>query len=490
VATITDQFGCTSTCTAQLIVHPNPTCVIAPATQEICAGASATFTVSVSSGTAPFTISWTGPAGFTGSGPTITINNAQEANEGTYTASVVDSEGCTTSCSAQLSVVPCAPDIEVTKEVACYLPGDTCGTYGKVATGVRDSDCPAFCYRITVTNAGNVVVTSLTVMDTLLGNISGLFGPLPLAPGDSRTAIIKPVELCQNTHNVVTATGTSEQGQSDVDTDEADAIVLNINIECDLTLSPTTLPAGAVDTPVTFTLVLRNTGTSPLNVTSISGLPALVDCATGTPVAPVLPFEIAPGESATFTACVLVSCPGGAQFSVSAHAEASDEGGTLCVFDENGNRVADDSPACTAVVECEAGAGCTPGFWKNCTIHWAATPYSVDQLVSSVFTLGNCCKDFGNSTLHRALSFGGGGGVCGAVRILLRAGVAALLNASSPEVSYPLTEPEIIASVNAALATCSRDPMIELAGELDRANNLGCRDDSGNELPCKQLTTP
>src|SRR5262245_59709242 len=105
-ATITDQFGCTSTCTATLVVNPNPTCTIAPATQAVCAGASATFTATVSSGTAPFTISWTGPNGFTATGPTITINNAQAANAGTYTANIVDANGCTGRCTAELIVNP------------------------------------------------------------------------------------------------------------------------------------------------------------------------------------------------------------------------------------------------------------------------------------------------------------------------------------------------------------------------------------------------
>jgi hypothetical protein len=370
-ATITDVFGCTSTCSAQLIVHPNPTCVVAPATQEICIGASATFTVNVSSGTAPFTITWTGPGGFTGSGPTITINNAQVANSGTYTANVTDSEGCTTSCSGQLNVVPCAPNIEVTKEVACFLPGDTCGTYAKVATGVRDGECPAFCYRITVTNAGNVVVTSLTVTDTLLGNISAQFASaLPLVIGESVTVEIKGVTLCQDTRNTVTANGQSAQGLADVDTDFADAEVLNINLVCELTLfssvdldenpnnNSVELPVGSLNTPVEFNLVLRNTGTSPLTVTNITGLPALVDCTDQTtPVVVTLPFDIDAGGSATLSACVLVSCPG-AQFSVQAHGVASDEGGTLCVFDENGNRVSDSTAVCPAVVTCEQPVTC------------------------------------------------------------------------------------------------------------------------------------
>jgi hypothetical protein len=349
-----------------------PSCNIAPASQEICAGGSASFTASSTgpAGGAPHTFTWTGPAGFTATGPTITINNAQTANGGTYVATITDQFGCTSTCSAQLSVIPCQPDIEVTKEVACDL-GATCGTFSNEATGVRNSACPAFCYRITVTNAGSVVVTSLTVNDTLLGNISAQFASaLPLVPGESVTVVIPGVTLCEDTHNVVTATGTSDAGLSDTDTDFADAVVLNINLECDLTLASSfdmdsnpadnavQLPAGSVDTSIEFNLVLRNTGTSPLTVTNISGLPALVDCTDlTTPVAPVLPFDLDPGESATLSACVLVSCPG-AQFSVQAHGVASDVGGTLCVFDENGNRVSDSTAVCPAVVTCEQPVTC------------------------------------------------------------------------------------------------------------------------------------
>jgi hypothetical protein len=81
---------------------------------------------------------------------------------------------------------------------------------------------------------------------------------------------------------------------------------------------------------------------------------------------------------------------------------------------------------------------------------------------------------YDNTTLLEALNFGGGSGVAGGARILLRSAVAALLNSSSPDVDYTMTTAEVIAAVNAALASGSRATMLTLAAELDTDNNLGC----------------
>lgn len=79
-----------------------------------------------------------------------------------------------------------------------------------------------------------------------------------------------------------------------------------------------------------------------------------------------------------------------------------------------------------------------------------------------------------DDTLAGALNYKGGSGVTGAARILLRAAVAALLNSANPDVDYPRTTAEVIADVNAALASGNRSTMLNLASELDADNNLGC----------------
>jgi len=82
--------------------------------------------------------------------------------------------------------------------------------------------------------------------------------------------------------------------------------------------------------------------------------------------------------------------------------------------------------------------------------------------------------ELGNYTLLQALSFRGGTGTADAAQILLRSAVSALLNASSQEVNYPLMTSQVIAQVNAALASNNRSTIIDLATKLDNYNNLGC----------------
>src|SRR4029453_11516253 len=84
----------------------------------------------------------------------------------------------------------------------------------KSATGIRldppnAANCPAFCYRITVTNAGNVPLT-LTVSDNSTPdpdlNLSNCGFPATLAVGASAQCVIPPVTHCENRLNLVTPT--------------------------------------------------------------------------------------------------------------------------------------------------------------------------------------------------------------------------------------------------------------------------------------------
>jgi len=119
--------------------------------------------------------------------------------------------------------------------------------------------------------------------------------------------------------------------------------------------------------------------------------------------------------------------------------------------------------------------GCTPGYWKVRVHHdsWVAAGYATNQTLESVFDVPN---EYGvdNETLLAAMRFSGGPTATDAAKLLLHHAVAALLNSAHPSVDYPLTSAQVIAQVNAALATGDRDTMLALKSTLDGYNNAGC----------------
>jgi hypothetical protein len=125
--------------------------------------------------------------------------------------------------------------------------------------------------------------------------------------------------------------------------------------------------------------------------------------------------------------------------------------------------------------ELPALEGCTPGFWKVPQHHdsWAATGFTTGQSLESVFDIPDGLG-LDDRTLLEALNFRGGSTTAGAAQILLRAAVAAALNAAHPDVDYEFTLADVIADVNAALASGDRATILALASELDAANNAGC----------------
>ncbi len=114
--------------------------------------------------------------------------------------------------------------------------------------------------------------------------------------------------------------------------------------------------------------------------------------------------------------------------------------------------------------------GCTPGYWKNHLDSWAY--YSPNATVGTVF---NPSSPFNLWTLEAALDGGGGPGLDGAIRILLRAGVVALLNgAPGSGVNAYYSHDTVIGMVTTALKTGNRDTILAVASELDARNNQGC----------------
>src|SRR6185503_2914631 len=233
-------------------------------------------------------------------------------------------------CVAQ---VRCFCDFEVQKSVACFeppFPPGTCGGFAKTATGVRsDTQCPAFCYRFCVTNTGFVTLipgVNLSVRDDQLGDLTSRFSPLN--PGDFQCVTVSPVEHCTDTRNILTVVCSNRVTNPDGSTtttttvkrDTNNVVILTINITCESTLFSSmdilgeacdrlnnsstndcilVLPDGFAG-PVFYKLRLCNTGSSGLDVTTLTGLPPglgvadLRVCANGSAV--VLPFSIGPNS--------------------------------------------------------------------------------------------------------------------------------------------------------------------------------------------------
>ena len=120
----------------------------------------------------------------------------------------------------------------------------------------------------------------------------------------------------------------------------------------------------------------------------------------------------------------------------------------------------------------KVGAGCTPGFWKNHTSLWPS-PYTPSTTVGSVFSGASAFPALASATLSQALDFGGGSGVEGAARTLLREAVAALLNAAAVS-GYPFTTTQVIDQTNAALGSNNRSTILTQASAFGAANSLGC----------------
>jgi hypothetical protein len=94
--------------------------------------------------------------------------------------------------------------------------------------------------------------------------------------------------------------------------------------------------------------------------------------------------------------------------------------------------------------------------------------FTPSQTVGSVFTIPPALLSFASETLFDALQGGGGPGLTGAVSILLRAAVAAVVNTRVH--SYLFTTAQVISQTNTALATLGRTQMLALTTKLDQVN--------------------
>jgi uncharacterized repeat protein (TIGR01451 family) len=320
-------------------------------------------------------------------------------------------------------------------------------------------------WEYVVTHTGGVGLGEVVVTDDQGVAVSCPRGSL--AVGETMTCTGSGIAVLGQYRNVGTATGTPPTGAPVEDSDPSHyhgeerfvppepriAIEKATNGE-DADEGPgPTLVAGD---PVTWTYVVTNSGNVPLSevvVTDDQGVG--VSC-------PQSSLEV--GE--------VMTCTGSGSAVIGQYRNVGTATGTA----PNGAAVSDSDPSHYngQHPDPQPRDGCTPGYWKNHTDSWAAAGLAPSQTVASVFGEAAAHPGLGFSSLLQALGFDGGTGVEGGAQNLLRAGVAALLNASHPGVFYPRMPFAVIADVDAQLAGGSRDAMLDLAAALDADNNFGC----------------
>lgn len=118
--------------------------------------------------------------------------------------------------------------------------------------------------------------------------------------------------------------------------------------------------------------------------------------------------------------------------------------------------------------------GCTPGYWKVSQHFDSWTPpYTPDTNLRDIFVTSPV-ELIPDDTLLEALNYPGGPGVTGATQILLRAAVASLLNASSPDIGFPVSVGQVVDTTISRIETQYRPTILTRAAYFDSINNLGC----------------
>jgi hypothetical protein len=168
------------------------------------------------------------------------------------------------------------------------------------------------------------------------------------------------------------------------------------------------------------------------------------------------------------------------------HAWVEGNYGSL-LYAENGDRqslttismlpfsVADSSTVACNVTGGGGGAGatgCSHGFWKTHPAAWQG--FQPTDLVQDIFDIPDGLGIGAADTLMTALDYKGGKDLVGAAQILLVQAVAALLNASHPDLDFAYTPDAVLSQTNVALASGDRQMMIDLAGILEEANKAAC----------------
>ena len=147
---VTDANGCTNTCSET--IANTPAVEITCSSENGSCGELGSASVDVTSGTAPFTYSWTNEGGDVVS----TDASASDLADGVYTVLVTDANGCSNTC---FETIANTPGVEIT----CSSENGSCGGLGSASVDVTSGTAP-FTYSWT-NEGGDVVSTDASASD-------------------------------------------------------------------------------------------------------------------------------------------------------------------------------------------------------------------------------------------------------------------------------------------------------------------------------------
>jgi hypothetical protein len=278
-------------------------------------------------------------------------------------------------CTFRVEAPPC---INVTKEIACFIGtnaqgADVCSTFSHFAIGVQgDTQDPAFCYRITVTNCADVALTNVTVIDDKYGNLTSHFtgiSPVFAAHGTATFSFkaeldnASPPSTLSFVTNTVVARGQSQlTGAIVTAQDQAVAEIVPAAVSCIKSYSVdggprtnnATLDSTGTHTIVWFVTIL-NTGYADLTHVVVTDASSLCNAAPA-------PFSLPRGASNVITLCTItnfVCTNGGLENTVRVVADRFAVAGNtnVCAHDLAGTQITVRTE-CSAQILCSTPAAC------------------------------------------------------------------------------------------------------------------------------------
>jgi len=210
--TVTDADGCTATACVKVETALDVVLNPIPPANPLCGGQDVVIDILGNQGTAPYTLTWSGAGGFSGTTTTATLTyTVANVPPGNFCVTVTDANGCTgTECTtvtgvpvmlitANTTAVTCADSLAGTITVSFIVPGNapyTIAWSGPSNGGPQAatlpftlSNLPHGNYVITVTDANGCTATTTAKVETALDVVLNAIPPANAACGGQDVVI-------------------------------------------------------------------------------------------------------------------------------------------------------------------------------------------------------------------------------------------------------------------------------------------------------------